>query len=148
MNKSMRYLAIAVAALLLVIFFIVYISNDKAPEAPGPWKAATVSYDSECSGDCLKNIDEVADIETAHLKGVKVTVRKDVNDAIAQLGDCLDSIMDCVDESGDAAQTAGLSPYIAVNSGWLGGHLLSVSLGVTTHQRLRRESRWPITRLA
>ena len=41
-----------------------------------------------------------------------------------------------------------LSPYSSVNSSLVDGHPLSVRFGVARHQKLRRESRWPITILA
>jgi len=104
---------IGIGVLLIIIIAFIFISKEDkpgeiatAPEIPSPWQPTTVPYDSECVGECLKNIEPIADIETAHLRGVKITVRPDINDAIAQLGDCLDTIMDCVDEKDDAKLTA------------------------------------------
>jgi hypothetical protein len=91
----------AVGLLIIVILFIF----NKAPEIPSPWQPTTVPYDSKCEGECLNNIQEMADIETSHLRGIKIVVRPDINDEIAQLGDCLDSIMHCVDEKDDPSQT-------------------------------------------
>ncbi|MDQ6954647.1 MAG: hypothetical protein Q9M20_04310 [Mariprofundaceae bacterium] len=112
MNNNKRFMAIGVIALLFIVIGFIFSSNDeppvenaKIPEIPSPWQPTTVPYDSECVGECLENIEEIADIENAHLRGVKITVRPDINDAIAQLGDCLDTIMDCVDEKDDATQT-------------------------------------------
>jgi len=107
MGKNRRFMFVGSIALLLIVIAFTLLSKDETvtPETPSPWQPTTVPYDSKCEGECQKNILEIAEIETAHLRGVKIAVRPDINDAIAQLGDCLDSIMDCVDESGDVTQT-------------------------------------------
>ncbi|MDX8405742.1 MAG: hypothetical protein R8K50_06265 [Mariprofundus sp.] len=99
-KKRRLFIALSVMVLFIAGWWIIQ-SNQPA----SPWKSTTVPYDSKCEGDCQKNIQELADIETAHLRGVKIVVRPDVNDAIAQLGDCLDSIMECVDVKDDPSKT-------------------------------------------
>jgi hypothetical protein len=113
MKKNKRLLFIGVVSLLLIVIAFIIISKNEttdqvvqSPEIPSPWQPTTIPYDSKCEGECLKNLKPIADIETAHLRGVKIVMRPDINDATAQLGDCLDSIMNCVDESGDETQTA------------------------------------------
>ena len=113
MEQKKKLIAVGCIVFLLLGITFVLVSNYEAPvetakisEPPSPWQATTVPYGSECVGECLKNIEPIAEIETAHLRGIKITVRPDINDAIAQLGDCLDTIMDCVDEKGDAKLTA------------------------------------------
>ena len=101
-KKLFILLAVLGVIALLITGWLAIRSNPLA----SPWKPTTVPYDSKCEGDCRKNIQEMADIETAHLRGVKIVVRPDINDAIAQLGDCLDSIMECVDKKDDPSKTA------------------------------------------
>ncbi|MDX8390512.1 MAG: hypothetical protein R8M38_08485 [Mariprofundaceae bacterium] len=112
MENNKRFIVIGVIALLFIVIGFIFFSKDeppvenaKTPEIPSPWQPTTVPYDSECVGECLKNIEKLADIETSHLRGVKIVVRPDINDAIAQLGDCLDTIISCVDDKGDTALT-------------------------------------------
>jgi len=113
MDQQKKIIITGCIAFLLVAIAFAFLSKDetpvepsKAPEIPSPWQPTTVPYDSKCEGECLKNIQPIADIENAHLRGVKIVMRPDINDAIAQLGDCLDTIMDCVDEKADTNQTA------------------------------------------
>ena len=81
---------------------------ESAPDKPGrasPWKPADISHDSRCEGKCVEKLRPVA-IGIDHLAGITLYARPDVNDAVAQLGDCLESIKQCVAARGDPTQTA------------------------------------------
>lgn len=113
MDQNKRFIMIGAVILLLIIIIFVFMSKGKTPveavsppRISSPWQPTTVPYDSECEGECLENIEEIAVIATPHLSGIKIFVRPDVNDAIAQWGDCLDTIMDCIAEKDDASQAA------------------------------------------
>jgi len=103
-KKNKLIIGLAAASSVAILLMGWWMLRSHQPESP--WKPTTVPYDSKCEGECLKNLQELADIETSHLMGVKIVVRPDVNDAIAQLGDCLDSISGCIDSKGDPSQTA------------------------------------------
>ena len=108
MNQDLkRKLLIVLTVLIVMTISFAGWWIDHRDSRRSPWKAATVTYDSKCEGECLNRLQTVAVLNTPHLKGVKILWRPDIDDAIAQVGDCLDSIMACMDEvGGDPSHTA------------------------------------------
>lgn len=80
----------AVAVITLIVGAVFFLLTGK-PDSP--WKAATVSYDPRCGQDCEK----LGSTSLTHLGDISLYVQPKVDDAIAQWGDCLDSVTQCVE---------------------------------------------------
>jgi len=93
------------SGIVIITFLFLFLWKMYKKSTSSPWKLPTVSYTSECDDDCLENLPVLSQIETSHLRGIKILFRPDVDDELAQLGDCLDSIMNCIDEEGDPGKT-------------------------------------------
>jgi len=98
---------IVAAVLLTVIVGAVFaglrlVGDDDHGIAENPWKPASAPYGSDCDAACQKNVKPLAPISNTHLKGVVLFTRPDVDDAYAQLGDCLDQVMACMNKAGNA----------------------------------------------
>lgn len=91
-------IALFVAVVLVGLFVA---DDDDYVIAENPWQRTTVSYESNCDSECQKNVLPLAAISNRHLKGVVLLSRPDINDAYAQLGDCMESIMACIDKDGN-----------------------------------------------
>lgn len=90
------------------------IESDETAKAPlnfdHVWKETTVTYDPTCSDGCVELLNRRAG---AHGGGGKLSVDPNVNDPIAQWGDCVGSIMSCyesrvTDESFNAKREAAM----------------------------------------
>jgi hypothetical protein len=75
------------------------------PAAPPPnpgdigWRPTSVAYDPACETGC----ETVYEREVGHVGEVTVRANPDVDDAIAQWGDCLQSFISCMDAQNDVA---------------------------------------------
>jgi len=93
MNPWVKRGGIAVATLLVILLILWQFRS----ETFNPWVPATVAYDSECSGDKCKPAGTVS---LGHFGDVEFAIQPDVDDAVAQWGDCLDSLMACMEKDG------------------------------------------------
>lgn len=82
-----KWLWVSVILFLLIGLFLLL------QKPANPWKSATVAYDPECREGC----EELGSVSLTHLGNVTVYVQPKVDDAIAQWGDCLDSVTQCVE---------------------------------------------------
>jgi len=86
------------SGIVIAIFIvIVIISGQLKEDVFNPWQPATVTYDPSCSGDKCKPAGAVS---LGHFGDVEFAIQPDVDDAIAQWGDCLDSLMACMKKDG------------------------------------------------
>jgi len=78
---------------IFILFFLIGILLlTKEPETP--WKPTTVAYDPGCKKGC----EELSSTSLTHLGDISIYVQPNVDDAIAQWGDCLDSVTQCVED--------------------------------------------------
>jgi len=66
--------------------------------ALGEWAPTTVAYDPSCASGC----EVVEEGDYGHIGELRLLVNPDVDDPIAQWGDCIESFTVCIDNGMDA----------------------------------------------
>lgn len=66
------------------------------------WKKTTIDYDPECSDNCIELLERPAG---AHGGSVRLVVNPEIDDPVAQWGDCVGSIMACYENGIDSDST-------------------------------------------
>jgi hypothetical protein len=74
-------------------------AGQKDPPPDGPWAQATVAYDPDCATGCVT----LQSREPVHGVDLTILYNPDVDDPIAQWGDCLESFKVCITGGGAAA---------------------------------------------
>jgi hypothetical protein len=80
----------------LVVLFVITGLFLLIGKSETPWTPATVSYDPQCKKGCK----ELRSTSLTHLGNISLYVQPKVDDAIAQWGDCLDSVTQCIEDRG------------------------------------------------
>lgn len=90
-----------VVALLFAASLLVGCSSDTSDAPPieeTRWAPTTTPYDPECASGC----EVIAEGEFGHVGSVTLAFNPNVDDPVAQWGDCIESFRACVDRGGDA----------------------------------------------
>jgi hypothetical protein len=103
-EENWRLLAGAGALLLLVFLALIIFRPFADPPPDDLWQAATTRFDPDCGAECPVVLDQRP---TGHggsgdASMVMVTDPR-LDDAIAQWGDCLDSVISCLDPAAAGA---------------------------------------------
>ena len=103
-RSRLRPWGLRLVALVFLVSFVACSGSgsddDDGGPAPGlenPWEETTVPYDPDCASGCI----ELANDHYGHIGDVEWMVNPDVDDPIAQWGDCLQSFVDCMDGGGE-----------------------------------------------
>lgn len=113
-RRALAGAALLLLALVLAFFAFQYFAGRPPADL---WQPATVQFDPDCAEDCRVVLSERP---TGHGGSGEATMEMvtdpRLDDAIAQWGDCLDTVMACLaaDETeGDAARAAHLRQCVA-----------------------------------
>ena len=118
-KKAILLGVILMLLLLGVVGIILYVKKKPGPVAQAganPWKATRVSYHDPCDAACIKRLKPFVMLRGAHVGPLHLYLRPDVDDPVAQLGDCLQSVMKCVDRRGKSKPGKVIRPCVKASS--------------------------------
>jgi len=96
-SSKRKWLWLKIALLLLAVVAALLFWYLRKPDL---WQETSVPYDPACTSDCI----EAGSIGGAHgTKGATFYYDPAIDDAVAQWGDCVQSIFVCIEKGGDPA---------------------------------------------
>jgi hypothetical protein len=119
-SKTGRNLILAgvLIAVVLLLFFLFPEQKKISPPLPrpaplaNPWKQTSVPYDAPCDEECVKKMKHLAEVKGVHAGKFNMYYQPDIDDEIAQWGDCLQSIMTCIETRGGEGPAVMVRPCV------------------------------------